>query len=287
MKWAAAILMLMAIAMAACNPQTIKNITIPWKDEWVTSIKVLSQVYRAKVSAEIVILKAHNDYQKILLNELKKDFKISKELADKADGYYVLGNRTLASAYYLASFAYAYRALELINFMKLKYLNSYSERLTRIGELLSSAAFSSFKLAVRGKGCSNTSRVLYVYLYSNLRTEAQRIKQVLANLPGTFNAKLANMTIPIVNKLSEALAYEMAQYYLSLSGCKKDFPLPNATAPCPKGIGPSYPWLPHACYLVQNPQGNALPRSPCARFVALLGYLLNDTQVVRLTCSMR
>ncbi len=275
------------LALASCNVNQLKNYTVYWNPDWTTSIKLLSQVYNAKVSAEIVLLKPTTQYQKVFYDELKNSIKKVQMYLNKAKTYELQGNNLEAALYYLAAFDYAYYSLKLISFMKIPDLTQYSYKLTSIGELLSATAFSSYKIALKGTGCANTSKVVYVFLYTTLKNAAKEVNNINMNLPNDLTPGLAHKTVKILKSLSNSLTYEMAQYYLSIGKNEKDVPLPNKECTCPKGIGHPFPWLPKACCVVESASPKASPpQSPCAQFFIVLAHLINDTKLLNVMCSL-
>jgi len=279
--------MLIAVALALCTPRTVENLNIPWNDAWTTSMKLLSQVYTAKVSAEVILLKPHNSYQKLLYKEIINDIKMSKKYQNVAKIYEVQNQQVKASLYYLSSFYFSYKALKLIQMFKTNSLTDYEEKIVKLGEVFSSLTFSSFKLAVLGKGCPNTTKAVYAYLYKVFKDTSFQINATINSLPGYFTENLARTTIDVVDKLAKALTYQMAEHYLSQSGCKKDSPLPPYRARCPQGMAPPFPWTYKVCYLVSHPSDNGMPSSLCPRFYLYLAYLIEDNNMLKIVCSMR
>ncbi len=274
-----------AIAFSKCVvPVNNLGINVP-KNE-VLEIGLLARVYVTKVKANILLVKPDNPYRAEILKAVKLHYDKAKESLTIAERDYVAGLYDKAFIYYLVAFEEAYLSYHLLNTAKYNDLTQLANALNRPGEVASSLAYASLKLALKPEACANVTRVVYVYNYYLFRNLTRELNYTLSNFPGSLNAELAKSVVSIYKKLSKLLAYTVLQSYMQTWGATSEAKLPPLEGKCVSGIGPQTQWLPRACYVVENARANGSIKYPCQKAVGALAYLMGDEEMVRVMCSL-
>jgi len=161
-----------------------------------------------------------------------------------------------------------------------------ADRLKGVGETASSLAYTSLKLALRPSSCENVTRVSYVYNYYLFKDIVKELNNTLLNFPGSFTKELADRINSMYLKLSNLLTYTLLQSYSQTWNLKGKARLPSNTTKCISGIGPQTDWFPKACYVVEHPSSNGSIKYPCQRAMGALAYLLGDSKMIQVMCSL-
>ncbi|ALU12157.1 hypothetical protein EYM_00925 [Ignicoccus islandicus DSM 13165] len=263
-----------------------KDLGLSVQEEEVLEVGLLAKVYMTKVKANVILLTPDNEYRFEMKKLIMDHFKKASEFLNIANRDLEAGVLDEAFIYYLATFREAYVSYHLIDLAKANDLTQLANKIEKIGETVSSLAYTSLKVALNPRSCVNVTRVAYVYNYYTFKEVVNLLNDTLNNIPGEFNKELAHKIQTIYEKVSNLLAYSLLQSYMQTWNLDDKAVLPNKEAPCLNGIGPRTDWLPKACYVVQNPSSDGSIKYPCQKAVGALAYLLGDQQMMKVMCSL-